>query len=94
TLDELVKVLEDNPQINIQLSSHTDCRGTEDYNQELSQKRAESVVNYLIAKSIKADRLIPKGYGESLLVDTCECDLCTESQHQSNRRTTFKIIKR
>ena len=94
TLDALVKILIDNPQINIQLSSHTDCRGTEEYNEELSQKRAQSVVDYLISKSISSSRLIPKGYGESLLIDNCLCESCTEEQHQTNRRTTFKIVKR
>jgi outer membrane protein OmpA-like peptidoglycan-associated protein len=94
TLDALVKILIDNPQINIQLSSHTDCRGTEEYNEELSQKRAQSVVDYLISKSISSSRLNPKGYGESLLIDNCLCESCTEEQHQTNRRTTFKIVKR
>lgn len=94
TLDALVKILMDNPQINIQLSSHTDCRGTEEYNEELSQKRAQSVVDYLISKSISSSRLIPKGYGEALLIDKCVCESCTETQHQTNRRTTFKIVKR
>ncbi len=94
TLDELVRILKDNPQINIQLSSHTDCRGSEEYNEELSQKRAQSVVDYLISKSISSNRLIPKGYGESLLIDKCVCESCTEDQHQTNRRTTFKIVKR
>jgi len=94
TLDALVKILIDNPQINIQLSSHTDCRGTDEYNEELSQKRAQSVVDYLITKSISPSRLIPKGYGESLLIDNCICESCSETQHQTNRRTTFKIVKR
>lgn len=94
TLDELAKILIDNPQIDIQLSSHTDCRGSESYNEELSQKRAQSVVDYLIMKSIVSTRLIPKGYGESSLIDNCLCELCTEEQHQTNRRTTFKIVKR
>ncbi len=94
TLDALVKILKDNPQINIQLSSHTDCRGTEVYNEELSQKRAQSVVDYLISKLISSSRLIPKGYGESLLIDKCACESCSEEQHQTNRRTTFKIVKR
>jgi peptidoglycan-associated lipoprotein len=94
TLDELAKVLEDNPQINIQLSSHTDCRGADEYNIVLSQKRAQSVVDYLISKNITAKRLIATGYGESQLIDRCICETCTETQHQINRRTTFKILKR
>jgi outer membrane protein OmpA-like peptidoglycan-associated protein len=94
TLNHLITILNDNPQINIQLSSHTDCRGTQAYNEELSQKRAQSVVDYLISKSISPSRLFAKGYGASLLVDLCDCNDCSEAQHQINRRTTFKILKR
>jgi outer membrane protein OmpA-like peptidoglycan-associated protein len=92
TLDQLFGILKDNPRIQIQLSSHTDCRGTEAYNVELSQKRAQSVVDYLVAKGIDSKRITPIGYGESSLIETCECEKCTENQHQINRRTTFKII--
>jgi outer membrane protein OmpA-like peptidoglycan-associated protein len=63
-LDELVDLLNENPNITIELSSHTDCRGSAQYNERLSQRRAESVVNYLIDHGIAADRLTPKGYGE------------------------------
>ena len=63
-LDELVKLLNDNPNITIELSAHTDYKGSDLYNERLSQRRAESVVNYLIANGIAADRLTPKGYGE------------------------------
>ena len=64
-LDELVSLLNENPNITIELSAHTDSRGSDQYNERLSQQRAESVVNYLIAHGIAADRLTPKGYGES-----------------------------
>ena len=94
TLDKLVQLLNDNPQINIQLSSHTDCRGEDLYNETLSQKRAQSAVEYLISKGIQPERLVAKGYGESLLTITCICEQCSEEQHQANRRTTFKILKR
>lgn len=94
TLDALVKILVDNPQINIQLASHTDCRGGDDYNQELSQKRAQAAVDYLESKGINPSRLRAKGFGKSKLIDFCECSLCTEEQHQTNRRTTFSIIKK
>lgn len=93
TLDSLAQILTQNPTIQIELASHTDCRGNEDYNLNLSQKRAESVVKYLISKGIDSDRMIAKGYGESMLVDNCRCEACTEEQHQRNRRTTFKILK-
>lgn len=64
-LDKLVEVLNDNPNITIELGSHTDSRDTEAYNLQLSQKRAQSVIDYLISKGIAADRLTAKGYGES-----------------------------
>ena len=63
-LDELVKLLNDNPHITIELSAHTDYKGSDKYNERLSQRRAESVVNYLIDHGIASDRLTPKGYGE------------------------------
>ena len=63
-LDSLVTMLNDNPNITIELSAHTDFRGSNEFNQTLSQQRAESVVNYLISKGIAADRLTPVGYGE------------------------------
>jgi len=65
-LDNLVEILNDNPNIVIELRSHTDSRDTEEYNLNLSQKRAQSVVDYLITKGIQADRLVAKGYGESM----------------------------
>ena len=63
-LDSLVTMLNENPNITIELSAHTDFRGSNEFNQKLSQQRAESVVNYLISKGIAADRLTPVGYGE------------------------------
>jgi peptidoglycan-associated lipoprotein len=65
SLDKLVETLNDNPNVTIELMSHTDSRDTEEYNMELSQKRAQSVVDYLIAKGIDKQRLTAKGYGES-----------------------------
>ena len=64
-LDELVKLLNDNPHVTIELSAHTDYKGSDIYNERLSQRRAESVVRYLIEHGIASDRLTPKGYGES-----------------------------
>ena len=93
TLDQLTLTLAENPQIKIQLSSHTDCRGRDDYNETLSQKRAESAVAYLISHGIGSARLIAKGYGESQPAVSCECKKCTEEQYQQNRRTTFKVLE-
>ena len=92
-LDSLVTILQENPTLVVELGSHTDSRGTSTYNQELSQKRAESVVKYLVSKGIAAERLIAKGYGESVLLNNCADGInCTEEEHQQNRRTTFKIL--
>ena len=63
-LNELVKLLNENPNITIELSAHTDCRGSDQYNERLSQQRAQNVVNYLIQHGIEKERLTPKGYGE------------------------------
>jgi len=93
TLLDLAAVLKENPQIRIQLSSHTDCRGPVTYNQNLSQRRAQSAVDYLISQGISPDRLQAKGYGASRPADICVCNECSEDQHQANRRTTFKIIE-
>ena len=65
SLDKLVETLNDNPNVTIELMSHTDTRNTEEYNLILSQKRAQSVVTYLLSKGIELDRLTAKGYGKS-----------------------------
>ena len=93
TLNELVALMEDNPGLRIELGSHTDCRGTEAYNIELSQNRAQSAVDYLVDSGISRDRLMARGYGKSRLRVDCICEECTEEEHQLNRRTTFRIIE-
>jgi peptidoglycan-associated lipoprotein len=92
SLNKLSAILKTNPTIRIQLSSHTDCRGTAEYNQELSQKRAQAAIDYLKSVGIPAKRLEAAGLGESSPAVACDCESCTEEQHQINRRTTFKII--
>ncbi|WP_347159963.1 OmpA family protein [Pontibacter chitinilyticus] len=89
-LDKLVQVLKDNPSISIELSSHTDARGSDAYNQDLSQRRAESAVEYIISKGIDRSRITAKGYGESRLVVK---NAKTEEEHQRNRRTEFKVVR-
>lgn len=90
-LDNLVKFLKDNPTVKIELSSHTDVRGSDEYNMKLSQKRAESAVNYIISKGVSADRLVAKGYGETKLIIQ---DAQAEEEHQVNRRTEFKVLEK
>jgi peptidoglycan-associated lipoprotein len=92
SLNALSAILKTNPNIRIQLTSHTDCRGTDEYNLELSQKRAQAAIDYLMSTGIPAKRLEAVGMGESSPADNCVCENCTEEQHQKNRRTTFKII--
>jgi outer membrane protein OmpA-like peptidoglycan-associated protein len=93
-LNKMVKVMNDNPEISIELSSHTDCRARDKYNLELSQKRAESAVAYLISKGIDSTRMTAKGYGETKLVNRCKDGVkCPEYMHQQNRRTEFRITE-
>ena len=93
-LDRLVTVLEKNPKIFIELSSHTDSRAGDQYNLVLSDKRAKAAVAYIISKGIDGKRMKWKGYGETKLINHCKNNvICTEEEHQQNRRTEFKAIK-
>ncbi|HFA50606.1 MAG TPA: flagellar motor protein MotB [Bacteroidetes bacterium] len=92
SLIKLARNLELNPNIRIELSSHTDCRGKNAYNLELSQKRAQAAVDFLVGLGISADRLQAKGFGESVPKANCLCNRCSEEEHQLNRRTAFKIL--
>ncbi len=92
SLDYLVNLLKANDRIKLEIRSYTDCRGEEDYNLQLSRRRAQSVVDYLVSQGIDLSRLFSKGNGESQPVTTCICEQCTDDEHQQNRRTTFLII--
>ena len=97
-LEKIVKILKDNPTMEIELSSHTDCRSGARYNMWLSAKRAEAAVNYIIRQGINPYRMVAAGYGETRLVNNCACEpdnnsSCSEEEHQLNRRTEFKILK-
>lgn len=89
-LERLIKLLNENPTLKIELGSHTDSKGSDDYNQKLSQSRSQSVVTYLIGKGIATDRLVAKGYGETVPVATND----TDEGRQQNRRTEFKILSK
>jgi outer membrane protein OmpA-like peptidoglycan-associated protein len=96
-LDKIVAVMKQYPNMKIELTSHTDCRMPTDYNQRLSNNRARTSKSYLVAHGIKSTRIFGKGLGETQLVVNCPCEgeessLCTEEQHQLNRRTEFIII--
>ena len=97
-LDRLTKLLTDNPTIRIEISGHTDTRGSDSYNKELSHNRARAVVDYLIEKGIKKDRLEFMGYGEEQTINSdaeiakLRSSNAKEDAHQENRRTEFKIL--
>ncbi len=88
---KLLPVLKDG--VKIELVSHTDSRGTKPFNQDLSDRRAQSVVNYLMSKGVNSSQLVPKGYGETKLINRCSDGVsCSEKEHRDNRRTTFRVI--
>ncbi len=92
-LNKLAQFLKDNPRVKVELSSHTDSRGSNSYNQRLSQDRANSAVSYIVSQGISQNRIIAKGYGEMQLLNNCSDGVkCSEQQHQLNRRTEFKVI--
>ncbi len=92
-LDRLVKIMRENPSLRIELSSHTDARGSDPYNLRLSQRRAQAAVDYLIENGIDSTRMVAKGYGETKLLNRCTNGVeCTETEHQLNRRTEFTIL--
>jgi outer membrane protein OmpA-like peptidoglycan-associated protein len=92
-LDVIVEYLNKNNTIRVELSAHTDSRGSDSYNLNLSSRRAASVVKHLIGKGIAKSRLVPKGYGEKKLVNKCANRVkCTEQEHQENRRVELKVL--
>lgn len=91
-LDKLADFIIKND-LRIELSAHTDARGSDSYNLKLSQARAQSCVNYLISKGVRKTSIIAKGYGETQLINKCKNNVtCPEDMHQENRRTEVKIL--
>ena len=91
-LDSILIFFNENKDLTIEIGSHTDSRGSDAYNQKLSQARAQSVVDYLIEKQVAKDRLVAVGYGETKPVNGCTNGVnCSEEDFQKNRRTTFRI---
>ncbi|MEZ4757116.1 MAG: OmpA family protein [Flavobacteriales bacterium] len=92
-LDHIAGIISENPGLSFELSSHTDSRGSSNYNLVLSDARANSAVNYLIRQGVDPDRITARGYGEEMLANGCRDGVhCTEEDHQANRRTEFKVI--
>lgn len=93
-LNKLIAIMNDNPSWKVELGSHTDSRGTDSYNEILSQKRSDSAVNYIVSNGIGKDRIIAKGYGETQLINRCKNGVeCSDEEHRQNRRTEFKILE-
>lgn len=97
-LDNLVRIMNEHPSLQIELASHTDCRGTAKFNDALSLNRAKAAIDYIVGKGVKLKRLVAAGFGERKPVNDCKCEPtnnspCTEEQHQANRRTEVKVLK-
>jgi len=95
-LEKIVVVMNENPTLKIAIRSHTDCSKSVKYNLVLSEKRAKATLNWLVNRGINKSRLTSKGYGQSRLLNSCDCITikksgCTEVQHQENRRSEFII---
>ena len=94
---KIVKVMNDYPTMVVELGSHTDCRASQTYNRNLSDRRAKSSASFIKERISKPERIYGKGFGESKLKNKCECEgskivPCSEEEHQENRRTEFLII--
>lgn len=97
-LDKIVKIMNEYPNMVVSLNSHTDCRASKNYNQKLSVKRADASISYIKKRITKPERISGKGYGETKLINACNCEgdvtsTCSEEAHQENRRTEFIIVK-
>lgn len=94
-LNQLVKTLKDNPNLKVQVQSHCDSRGSYFFNDQLSEKRAGAVVDYIVGKGISRSLITSKGFGKRKLVNNCRENVeCSESEHQKNRRTEFIVTER
>lgn len=90
----LMPVLANNEGAKMEIASHTDARGSDTNNKDLSDRRAQSVVSYLISKGVNSSRLVANGYGETRLKNRCADGVsCTEREHAANRRTEFRLIQ-
>jgi len=93
SLDKLAKLLKDNPSVKIEIHSHADSRGGDSYNMNLSNQRAQSVVNYLVKAGVEKTNLSSKGFGENQPFNKCfEGVECSETEHQENRRSEFIVL--
>ncbi len=92
-LQKIINLMQENPDIKVEMSSHTDSRGNNAYNLDLSQKRAQATVDYLVSQGISRSRLVARGAGETELLNRCADNVnCSEEEHAINRRTEFRVI--
>ncbi len=90
----IVGLMQQYPDMKIELSSHTDSQGKDTYNENLSQRRADSAKKWVVGKGISPDRIVPKGYGEQVILNGCTNGVkCSDEEHRFNRRTEFKITE-
>ena len=95
TLDKLIALLKEFPDLEIRIESHTDSRGSDDYNMLLSKKRAKAAFDYVVSKGIDPNRLLYHGYGETRLLNKCANGVeCSEEQHEVNRRSIVKVVRK
>lgn len=93
-LEKVVRLMNRYPSMEIELGSHTDARGKDDYNLNLSQRRADSAVEYIISRGIARNRITARGYGETRIQNRCSNGVqCTEAEHQVNRRTEITVTE-
>lgn len=93
--EKVLKLMLKRPEIRVEINSHTDSRSSDDFNLDLSKRRAKGVVDYLVSRGIKRSRLEYHGYGETQLVNHCGNGVnCTDAQHAQNRRTEFRVLPR
>lgn len=98
-LAKIIQVMNENPNMVVELGSHADCRSTKGFNQILSDNRAKASADYVKKRITKPGRIYGKGFGETKLVNGCPCEGdavsdCSEEEHQNNRRTEFIIVKK
>jgi outer membrane protein OmpA-like peptidoglycan-associated protein len=91
-LDKLVYVMSQNDKLRIYVKAHTDSRGTDEFNLDLSERRANSTVAYIVSKGISVDKITGKGFGEAEFKVDCH-DNCSDDEHALNRRSEFMIVK-
>ncbi len=95
SLDKLIALLKEFPDLEIRIESHTDARGSDEYNLLLSKKRAKAAFDYAISKGIDPNRMLYQGYGETKLLNNCGNGVqCSEEQHEVNRRSIVKVVRK